>query len=348
MPTSFSTTSSSPTRCSTACGATPSAFRRQAQGRARHRTGRDQPASDRRRESRPQCRSLEGRRSLRLRTRRRGARSACAKRIFRSSIVPGITAALGCAAEAGLPLTFRKEATRLSFVTANRADEADAVDWSGLAGKDTTVVVYMGLASAAAVRNGLIEAGRDPRTPVAVLARGTRPDSRAATGRLDDLPALAAAAGEGPALLVIGEVVAHSKPWREAARIPGGTGGRMTAPHEQKKRKVNGPVVVTANRLGDGAVVYRTVTTTGRPTRAAAVVDGAGSGGAAATRGSRRRACGRPLCRAGRAGDGQPRAAGQSARAHPARRPDLRAAGRPMIRQAGAGYQKRSCTGRNR
>ncbi|HZO45970.1 MAG TPA: siroheme synthase CysG [Xanthobacteraceae bacterium] len=130
-------------------------------------------------------------------------------------IVPGITAALGCAAEVELPLTFRNEATRLSFVTAHRADEAAGVDWSGLADKETTVVVYMGLASAAAVRDGLVNAGRDPATPAAVLARGTRPDSRAAVGRLDELPKLAASAGEGPALLVVGEVVAHSKPWRE-------------------------------------------------------------------------------------------------------------------------------------
>ncbi len=130
-------------------------------------------------------------------------------------IVPGITAALGCAAEAELPLTLRNEATRLSFVTAHRADEAAGIDWSGLSGKETTVVVYMGLASAAAVRDGLVKAGRDPATPAAVLARGTRPDSRAVVGRLDDLPKLAASAGEGPALLVIGEVVAHSKPWRE-------------------------------------------------------------------------------------------------------------------------------------
>jgi uroporphyrin-III C-methyltransferase/precorrin-2 dehydrogenase/sirohydrochlorin ferrochelatase len=132
------------------------------------------------------------------------------------TIVPGITAALGCAAEAELPLTLRNEATRLSFVTAHRADEAHAVDWSGLAGKDTTVVVYMGLASAAAVRDGLVNAGRDPATPAAVLARGTRPDSRAVVGRLDNLTKLAATAGEGPSLLVIGEVVAHSAPWRDA------------------------------------------------------------------------------------------------------------------------------------
>jgi len=131
-------------------------------------------------------------------------------------IVPGITAALGCAAEAELPLTFRNEATRLSFVTAHRADEANDVDWSLHADKQTTVVVYMGLASATAVRDGLVAAGRDPATPAAVLARGTRPDSRAIVGRLGDLPRLATSAGEGPALLVIGEVVAHSAPWREA------------------------------------------------------------------------------------------------------------------------------------
>lgn len=131
-------------------------------------------------------------------------------------IVPGITAALGCAAEAGLPLTFRNEASRLAFVTAHRADEATAIDWSALADPQTTLVVYMGLASAAAVRDGLIAAGRASDTPAAVLARGSRPDSRAEVGPLADLAALAATAGAGPAILVIGDVVARSTPWRTA------------------------------------------------------------------------------------------------------------------------------------
>jgi uroporphyrin-III C-methyltransferase/precorrin-2 dehydrogenase/sirohydrochlorin ferrochelatase len=74
----------------------------------------------------------------------------------------------------------------------------------------------MGLASASAVRDRLIAAGRDPATPAAVLARGTRPDAQAAVGRLDGLAALAAEVGEGPALLVIGQVVARSAPWRAA------------------------------------------------------------------------------------------------------------------------------------
>jgi uroporphyrin-III C-methyltransferase / precorrin-2 dehydrogenase / sirohydrochlorin ferrochelatase len=131
-------------------------------------------------------------------------------------VVPGITAALGCAAEAGLPLTLRNEATRLCLITAQRADEALATDWSGLADPHTTVVVYMGLTAAAAVRDGLIAAGRDPLTPVAVLARGTRPDAASVTGCLEALETLAADVGEGPALIVVGAVVAHSDPWLAA------------------------------------------------------------------------------------------------------------------------------------
>ena len=69
-------------------------------------------------------------------------------------VVPGITAALGCAAESGLPLTFRNEASRLTFVTAHRAEDAAAIDWSGLGDRQTTVVVYMGLASAGPIRDG--------------------------------------------------------------------------------------------------------------------------------------------------------------------------------------------------
>jgi uroporphyrin-III C-methyltransferase/precorrin-2 dehydrogenase/sirohydrochlorin ferrochelatase len=131
-------------------------------------------------------------------------------------VVPGITAALGCAAEAGLPLTLRNAATRLCLITAQRADQALETDWSGLADPRTTVVVYMGLAAASAVRDGLIAAGRDPRTPVAVLARGTRLDAASVTGCLEELATLAAQVGEGPALIVVGDVVAHSDPWLAA------------------------------------------------------------------------------------------------------------------------------------
>jgi uroporphyrin-III C-methyltransferase/precorrin-2 dehydrogenase/sirohydrochlorin ferrochelatase len=138
-------------------------------------------------------------------------------------VIPGVTAALGCAAEAGLPLTLRDVASRLTFVTAYRAEDAAATDWSGLGDSQTTVVVYMGLASAAAIRSGLIAAGRDPRTPAAVLARGTRPDAKTVVGLLEDLARLAAEVGEGPALLVIGEVVARSDAWRAQSLIGSAT-----------------------------------------------------------------------------------------------------------------------------
>jgi uroporphyrin-III C-methyltransferase/precorrin-2 dehydrogenase/sirohydrochlorin ferrochelatase len=131
-------------------------------------------------------------------------------------VVPGVTAALGCAAEAGLPLTYRNESSRLLFITAHRAEEQANVDWRGLADDQTTVVAYMGLAAAPSVRDGLIAAGRDPETPAAVLARGTRPDAQAAVGPLRELDAMARSVGEGPALIVIGKVVARSTPWRAA------------------------------------------------------------------------------------------------------------------------------------
>jgi uroporphyrin-III C-methyltransferase/precorrin-2 dehydrogenase/sirohydrochlorin ferrochelatase len=132
-------------------------------------------------------------------------------------VVPGVTAALGCAAEAGLPLSFRNEATEVAFVTAHHADAEAETDWSKFTDPKTTLVVYMGVGKAAFVRDGLIAAGRDAKTPAAVLARGTRSDSLCLVGRLADIPALAAQAGEGPGLLVIGPTVARSDAWRAAA-----------------------------------------------------------------------------------------------------------------------------------
>jgi uroporphyrin-III C-methyltransferase len=131
-------------------------------------------------------------------------------------VVPGVTAAIGCAAEARLPLTFRNEATELAFVSAQHAGAENEVDWSRYADAKITLVVYMGLAKAAQVRDGLIAAGRDADTPAAVLVRGTRADAKALVGRLDQIVVLASQAGDGPALLVVGQGVAHSDAWRDA------------------------------------------------------------------------------------------------------------------------------------
>ena len=129
------------------------------------------------------------------------------------SVVPGITAALGAAAEFEVPLTFRHEALRITFLTAHKATDAEAVDWSMLTDEKMTVVVYMGMTAAPSVRDGLLAAGRSPQTPVGVFARVTRPDSQAVVGKLEDLPGLVGKIDGGPAVLIIGDVVAHSAPW---------------------------------------------------------------------------------------------------------------------------------------
>jgi uroporphyrin-III C-methyltransferase/precorrin-2 dehydrogenase/sirohydrochlorin ferrochelatase len=132
------------------------------------------------------------------------------------SVIPGITAGLGAAAEFDVPLTFRGEALRITFLTAHKAKDAETVDWSTLTDQKMTVVVYMGMTAATAIRAGLLAAGRPPQTPVGVFARATRPDSQGMVGALEDLPALVREIDGGPAILIIGDVVAHSATWRKA------------------------------------------------------------------------------------------------------------------------------------
>jgi uroporphyrin-III C-methyltransferase/precorrin-2 dehydrogenase/sirohydrochlorin ferrochelatase len=136
------------------------------------------------------------------------------------SIIPGITAGLGAAAESELPLTFRHEALRVTFLTAHKARDASSVDWSALTDRKMTVVVYMGITAAAAIRSGMLAAGRSPETPVGVFARATRPDAKSVVGTLDRLPALVREVDGGPAILVVGDVVSHSAPWRNASLNP--------------------------------------------------------------------------------------------------------------------------------
>jgi uroporphyrin-III C-methyltransferase/precorrin-2 dehydrogenase/sirohydrochlorin ferrochelatase len=131
------------------------------------------------------------------------------------SIVPGITAGLGAAAQFEVPLTYRHEALRITFLTAHKAKDAETVDWSTLTDEKMTVVVYMGMTAVPSVRDGLLAAGRSPKTPVGVFARVTRLDAQAAVGTLAELPALVEKIDGGPAVLIIGDVVAHSAPRRD-------------------------------------------------------------------------------------------------------------------------------------
>ncbi len=129
-------------------------------------------------------------------------------------IVPGITAALGCAAYAGIPLTDRRFAETLHFVTAHGADAVDRVDWQRLAGRRQTRVVYMGVAAAARVQERLLAARLPAGTPVAVIENGTRPEQRVLLTDLGGLAGtVASSAVQSPSLLVIGDTAA------EAARL---------------------------------------------------------------------------------------------------------------------------------
>lgn len=132
------------------------------------------------------------------------------------SVVPGISAALGAAAQFEVPLTFRREALRITFLTAHKARDAETVDWSTLTDEKMTVVVYMGLTAASSIRAGLLAAGRSPQTPVGVFARVTRPEAEGVAGTLDALPDLVDKIAGGPAILIIGDVVARSASFRDS------------------------------------------------------------------------------------------------------------------------------------
>ena len=122
-------------------------------------------------------------------------------------VVPGISAAIGCAAQAQLPLTHRGRASAVTFVAGQCKGLTDQ-NWAGLTGPDRTLVIYMGIATASDVVAKLIGDGLSPETPVAIIEKGTRSDSRVLRTRLADLAAVIAQEGvQSPALIVVGDVV---------------------------------------------------------------------------------------------------------------------------------------------
>ena len=124
-------------------------------------------------------------------------------------VVPGISAALACAAYAGVPLTHRDLAQSLQFVTAHSKSDAAAPDWKTLARPRQTLAIYMGVANLESWRDGLIEHGRDPATPFALVENGSRAEQRVVVGPLAELPERARAhALRSPALLILGETAA--------------------------------------------------------------------------------------------------------------------------------------------
>jgi uroporphyrin-III C-methyltransferase len=135
---------------------------------------------------------------------------ACSDAGIDVEVVPGISAAMGGAAEAMLPLTHRDASSAVSFVAGQCKGLTDQ-NWSGLAGKGRTLVIYMGVATAADITEKLIADGVSPDMPVAVLERVARKDSRAIRTLLTDLGDMIDREGvASPAIIVVGEVVLKS------------------------------------------------------------------------------------------------------------------------------------------
>ena len=127
-------------------------------------------------------------------------------------IVPGVTAGLGVAAYAGIPVTHREASSAVAFVTGHGDPECEPgqsrLDWSALARFPGTLVVYMGVTYLAAICRTLIRHGKSGDTPAAVIESGTLPSQRTQIGSLETVAQIALRAGlRPPALLVVGSVV---------------------------------------------------------------------------------------------------------------------------------------------
>ncbi|TAL78540.1 MAG: uroporphyrinogen-III C-methyltransferase [Burkholderiaceae bacterium] len=126
-------------------------------------------------------------------------------------VVPGITAAIACAAYAGVPLTHRQYAQSVRFITAHSATESDALDWHSLAAAKQTLAFYMGVSQIRQLAGQLISHGRSGDTPFALIENGTRSDQRTLTGCLRDLPGIVAeSCPKAPSMLIVGEVAAFA------------------------------------------------------------------------------------------------------------------------------------------
>jgi uroporphyrin-III C-methyltransferase / precorrin-2 dehydrogenase / sirohydrochlorin ferrochelatase len=127
-------------------------------------------------------------------------------------VVPGITAALGCASYANIPLTHRDLAQSVRFVTGNLTGDRVNLDWPDLAKADQTLVVYMGLRGLSEICAELISHGMDPAMPAALIGRGTLPDQQVIEAPLHELAeTVLGSEVHGPTIVIIGRVVALRK-----------------------------------------------------------------------------------------------------------------------------------------
>ena len=125
-------------------------------------------------------------------------------------VVPGITSAIGGLAYAGIPITHRGVATSFHVITGHQKDDSDDLNWEALANIEGTLVFLMGVSNLENIANKLIENGKDPDTPAAMINWGTTNKQRVVDGKLSDIYQISKKADmKPPSLIVIGEVVAR-------------------------------------------------------------------------------------------------------------------------------------------
>ncbi len=173
-------------------------------------------------------------------------------------IVPGVTAATGACAYAGVSLTHRKWASSVAFVTGHEdpMKNDSLIDYAALAAFRGTLVFYMGLHRLEDIARRLIESGKSPQTPAVVISQGTTPHQQTVTAPLEELPAAARDAGlQAPSLIVVGECVQlrETISWFEQRPL---LGRRIGIPRPLGQAL---PVVEQANDLGADCVLMPTI-----------------------------------------------------------------------------------------
>ncbi len=159
-------------------------------------------------------------------------------------VVPGITAAVACAAYAGIPLTHRDHAQSLRLVTAHCRDSSspldeDGLDWASLVRERQTLAVYMGVAGLDRLQTRLLMAGARPDLPFALVENGSRANQRVVTGPLACLADTARQYKvQSPALLILGEVAALAEPLHWFG----------TAPLRTPPQRIDNPAAPTLER----------------------------------------------------------------------------------------------------
>ncbi len=150
-------------------------------------------------------------------------------------VVPGITAAGGCASYAGIPLTHRGYAQSVLFVTGHLQDGSVNLNWTVLAQPQQTIVFYMGLHGVVTICQELKRHGMPATTPAALIQQGTTRNQRVVLGTLDTLPELVEAAHvRSPTLIIVGEVVSLQKKlaWFNPQDLPESSPARPTGPED--------------------------------------------------------------------------------------------------------------------